>query len=91
MTTPKPNPDSMSRESEEQRELFVAYRRTLALLLQQAAQYDGVSCAPPQTANGIIEVSEQIAQIKASLRASRLHRRCSLHWHLLLEDFRGSS
>jgi eukaryotic-like serine/threonine-protein kinase len=65
MTTPEPD-----KEIAQQRELLATYRRTLAHLLQQAAQYGGVSFAPPQTANGITEARAQIAQIKTSLRAA---------------------
>jgi hypothetical protein len=54
-------------ESIQQRELLAAYRRTLAHLLQQAAQYGGVSFAPPETANGIAMARSEIQRIKASL------------------------
>ena len=54
----------------QQHELLATYRRTLAHLLQQAAQYGGVPFAPPQTANGIVEARAQIQQIKATLRAA---------------------
>lgn len=36
-------------------------RRTLAHLLQQAAQYGGEVFAPPQTANGLAEARAEIA------------------------------
>src|SRR5688500_12308083 len=49
--------------------LLAAHRRTLAHLLQQAAQYGGEVFAPPQTANGIAEARANIARIKAALRA----------------------
>jgi hypothetical protein len=40
--------------------LLAAHRRTLAHLLHQAAQYGGISFAPPQTANGIAEARAEI-------------------------------
>jgi hypothetical protein len=52
-----------------QQALLATYRRTLAHLLQQAAQYGGVPFAPPQTANGISEAHAQIQQLKARLCA----------------------
>jgi eukaryotic-like serine/threonine-protein kinase len=73
MTTTDPGTENLSVESEEiaqQRELLATYRRTLAHLLQQAAQYGGVPFAPPQTANGIVEARAQIQQIKVALRAA---------------------
>src|SRR5262245_51436600 len=52
----------------QQHELLTTYRRTLAHLLQQAAQHGGVTFAPPQVFHGISEAREQIQQIKATLR-----------------------
>jgi hypothetical protein len=51
-----------------QLDLLAAHRRTLAHLVQQAAQYGGEVFAPPQTANGIAETRVEIARIKATLR-----------------------
>src|SRR5262245_9648199 len=51
-----------------QQELLAAHRRTLAHLLQQAAQFGGEVFAPPQTANGIAETRTEIQRIKAALR-----------------------
>jgi len=48
--------------------LLAAHRRTLAHLLQQAAQFGGEVFAPPQTANGIAEARQQLRRIKAVLR-----------------------
>src|SRR5687768_2803825 len=59
---------SLDQETTEQLDLLAAYRRTLAHLLQQAAQYGGEVFAPPQTANGIAEARQQIRRIKAVLR-----------------------
>src|SRR5215470_2789839 len=56
----------------DQLELLMTYRRTLAHLLRQAAQYGGEVFAPPQVANGIHEARTQIQQIKAALRAHGL-------------------
>src|SRR5262245_29922540 len=53
-----------------QRELLVTYRRTLAHLLRQAAQYGGELYAPPHLANNLYEVREHIRQIKTSLRSN---------------------
>src|SRR5262245_53833682 len=53
-----------------QRELLATYRRTLAHLLRQAAQYGGELYAPPHLANNLYEVQEHIRQIKMSLRAN---------------------
>jgi hypothetical protein len=64
MTTSEPE------EIAQQRERLATYRRTLAHLLHQAAQYGGVVFAPPQTANGIAEARAQIQQLKTSLRAA---------------------
>jgi hypothetical protein len=41
-------------------ELLTAHRRTLAHLLQQAAQHGGLGFSPPATANGIAEVRADI-------------------------------
>ncbi len=46
----------------------MTYRRTLAHLLRQAAQYGGVLYAPPQVAPGIDEARSNIRRIKATLR-----------------------
>ena len=59
------DPDTIT----EQLTLLAAHRRTLAHLVQQAAQYGGEVFAPPQTANGIAEARANIARIKAVLRA----------------------
>jgi hypothetical protein len=48
--------------------LLAQYRRTLAHLLQQAAQYGDEVFAPPQTANGIAEARAAVLRIKADLR-----------------------
>jgi hypothetical protein len=48
--------------------LLATYRRTLAHLVEQAAQYGGEIFAPPQTANGIAEARAKVGQIKAALR-----------------------
>jgi hypothetical protein len=50
----------------QQRGHRATYRRTLAHLLQQVAQYGGVPFAPSQTANGIVEARAQMQQIKAA-------------------------
>jgi len=52
----------------QQLELLAAHRRTLAHLLQQAAQFGGAVFAPPQTANGIAEARAEIGRIKVALR-----------------------
>jgi tetratricopeptide (TPR) repeat protein len=60
---------SLDQEAITQQLTFLAtHRRTLAHLLQQAAQYGGEVFAPPQTANGIAEARQQIRRIKAILR-----------------------
>ncbi len=51
-----------------QLDLLAVHRRTLAHLLQQAAQYGGEVFAPPQTANGIAQARAEIERIKAALR-----------------------
>jgi hypothetical protein len=51
-----------------QQELLRVYRRTLAHLLQQAAQYGGEIFAPLPTVNGIAESRENIRLIKRILR-----------------------
>jgi GTPase SAR1 family protein len=56
----------------QQQELLAAHRRTLAHLVQQAAQYGGDVFAPPQTANGIAEARAQVRRIKAALREGGL-------------------
>jgi len=48
--------------------LLTAHRRTLAHLLQQAAQFGGEVFAPPQTANGIAQARAEIQRMKAALR-----------------------
>src|SRR3982751_451351 len=52
----------------QQQTLLATHRRTLAHLLEQAAQYGGEVFAPPQTANGIAEARQQTRRIKAVLR-----------------------
>jgi hypothetical protein len=52
----------------QQQELLAAYRRMLAHLLQQAAQYGGTAFAPPATANGIREAHQSIRRTKGILR-----------------------
>jgi hypothetical protein len=52
----------------QQQGLLAIYRRTLAHLLQQAAQYGGETYAPPHISNGLHEAREHIRQIKAALR-----------------------
>jgi hypothetical protein len=52
--------------------LLSAYRRTLARLLQQAAQSGGVLFAQPQTANGITETCAEIQRIKAAVRETEV-------------------
>jgi hypothetical protein len=54
---------------DQQRQLLLAYRRTLVHLLKQAAQF-GEPFVPPQVANGIVEAHAQIRALKAGLRAS---------------------
>jgi hypothetical protein len=56
--------------AEQQQALLATNRRTLAHLLQQAAQYGGEAFALPQTFNGIAVARAQIQSIKAYLRAS---------------------
>src|SRR5688572_3458687 len=51
-----------------QQELLATYRRSLAHLLQQAAEYGGEAFAPPQVANGIVDARAHIRQIKTTLR-----------------------
>src|SRR5215210_442692 len=60
------DPDTIA----QQLTLLATHRRTLAHLLQQAAQYGGEVFAPPQTANGIAEARAEIQRIKAILRES---------------------
>jgi hypothetical protein len=52
-----------------QLDLLATHRRTLAHLLQQAAQFGGEVFAPPQTANGIAQARQEIWRIKAALSA----------------------
>jgi tetratricopeptide (TPR) repeat protein len=54
----------------QQQELLLTYRRTLAHLLRQAAQYGGVLYVPPHVAHGIDEARSNIRSIKATLRAN---------------------
>jgi hypothetical protein len=49
-------------------ELLVTHRHTLHHLLVQAAQYGGLTLAPPQTYHGITYTRTEIRRIKASLR-----------------------
>jgi tetratricopeptide (TPR) repeat protein len=57
-------------EIEHQHELLATHRRTLAHLLQQAAQFGGEIFAPPQTANGIAKARAGIQHAKAALLAA---------------------
>jgi hypothetical protein len=59
-------------EIDHQHELLVVYRRTLAHLLTQAAQYGGEVHAPPQVVNGVFEARENIRSVKASLRTNHV-------------------
>jgi hypothetical protein len=52
----------------QQLDLLASYRRTLAHLMEQAAQYGGEIFVPPQIANGIAEARAEVRQIKAALR-----------------------
>src|SRR5436190_5227344 len=52
--------------------LLTTYRRTLAHLLQQAAQYGGEVHVPVSIANGIYEVRNNIQSLKATLRVQGL-------------------
>jgi TIR domain len=63
-------------EIEQQQQLITTYRRTLASLLQQAAQYGGESFAPPITTNGIPEARVHIRHAKRALRG----------WHVTVDD-----
>jgi len=54
-------------------QLLAAYRRTLAHLLQQAAQYGGEVFAPPVTVNGIAEARTNIRHIKETLQGWGVH------------------
>lgn len=60
-----PDPDAIAH----QQQLLATHRRTLAHLLQQAAQYGGEVLAPPQTANGLAEARAAIDRVKQELRA----------------------
>ena len=53
----------------EQLALLATHRRTLAHLVQQAAEYGSEVFAPPQTASGISKARTEIRRIKAILRA----------------------
>jgi tetratricopeptide (TPR) repeat protein len=53
---------------DQQLALLAQYRRTLAHLVAQAAQYGGEVFALPQTANGIAEARAAIGRIKLALR-----------------------
>jgi hypothetical protein len=55
-------------EIAQQQELLATYRRTLAHLLKQAAQYGGEVFAPSQTASGIAEARTNIQRVKKPLR-----------------------
>ena len=59
-----PSADDIKR----QQTLLAAYRRTLAILLEQRAAH-GAAYAPPATVGGIIEARGQIARIKGVLRS----------------------
>src|SRR4051794_41074555 len=48
--------------------LLATHRRTLAHLLEQAAQYGGGGVTPTHTVNGIAEARANISRIKAFLR-----------------------
>ena len=50
--------------------LLAMHRRTLAHLVEQAAQFGGEVFAPPSTANGIAEARSQIRRIKKHLRTN---------------------
>jgi hypothetical protein len=52
---------------EQQRALLATYRRTLAHLVGQAAQYGGESLAPPHIANNLHEARDNIQRIKQVL------------------------
>ncbi len=60
-------------DQQRQQELLMTYRRTLAQLCKQAAQYGGESFAPPQVANGIHEARDNIWRIKNALRSSGIN------------------
>jgi tetratricopeptide (TPR) repeat protein len=60
------DPDTIT----QQLTLLAAHRRTLAHLIEQAAQFGGEVFAPPQTANGMTEARAEIARIKRLLRES---------------------
>src|SRR5690242_17253142 len=55
---------------DQQFSLLAQYRRTLAHLLKQAAQFGGEVFAPPQIANGIAEARAEIQRIKEVLLAN---------------------
>lgn len=67
-----PSPEDI----ENQQNLLATYRRTLAHLLDQAAQFSGEVFAPPQNANAIHEARQKIRQIKATLRS----------WNVTVDD-----
>jgi hypothetical protein len=57
---------------EAQQALLANHRRTLAHLLQQAAQYGGQPFSPPTVASGIEEARQEIVRIKSLLREQGL-------------------
>src|SRR5690349_3430271 len=57
-------------EIDQQQALLATYHRTLAHLIQQAAQYGGETSAPVSISNGIHEARRSIQHIKAALRTS---------------------
>lgn len=64
------NAEQLSPEAiEQQQALLDTYRRTLAHLLQQAAQHGGEVSAPPAVSNSIYDARANIRRIKATLRA----------------------
>ena len=54
----------------QQQSLLATYRRTLAHLVAQAAQYGGEPFAPPPVVSGIHEAREQIRRLKGVLRTN---------------------
>jgi hypothetical protein len=63
------SPSSSQDEINRQQTLLATYRRTLAHLIQQAAQHGGEAFAPVSISNGIHEARISIQHIKAALRA----------------------
>jgi hypothetical protein len=61
----------MQEEIDQQFQLLAAYRRTLAVYLQQQAAI-GQAFSPPALVNGITDARHNIRRIKAALRASGL-------------------